>query len=53
MITVTGGEARVAMKQRCQNGFHGFRGVEKDTAQAIASWLLNKEFPAHVEGAKE
>lgn len=53
LITVTGGDAKVAMKQRCKNGFHGFRGVEKDTAQAIASWLLNKEFPSHVEGAKQ
>lgn len=53
LITVTGGEAKVTMKQRCKNGFHGFRGVERDTAQAIASWLLNKEFPAHVEGARQ
>jgi hypothetical protein len=53
MITVTGGEGRVTMKQKCKNGFHGFRGVERDTAQAIASWLQNKEFPAHVAGAKQ
>lgn len=52
MITVTGGEGKVATKQKCKNGFHAFRGVERDTAQAIASWLLNKEFPAHIEGAR-
>ncbi len=53
MITVTGGDWRVAMKQRCQNGFHAFLGVEKETAQAIASWLLNKEFPALVAGTEK
>ncbi len=53
MITVTGGEGRVAMKQKCKNGFHAFRGVEKETAQAIASWLQNKEFPTHIAGAKQ
>ena len=35
------------------NGFHGFRGVERETAQAIASWLQNKEFPALVEGTRK
>jgi len=53
IITVTGGEARVPTNMICQNGFHGFRGVQKDTAQAIVSWLLNKEFPALVAGAKQ
>lgn len=53
LITVTGGDGKVAMKYKCKNGFHGFRGVEPDTAQAIASWLQGKEFPAHVAGAKE
>lgn len=53
VITVTGGEGRVAAKQRCKNGFHAFRGVEKDTAHAIASWMQNKEFPARVAGARQ
>ncbi len=53
LITVTGGDGKVAMTQRCKNGFHGFRGVEEETAQAIASWLQNKEFPALVEGTKK
>lgn len=53
MITVTGGDGKVAMKQRCKNGFHGFRGVEKETAQAIASWLLGKEFQVLVEGTEK
>jgi len=53
LITVTGGDGKVAMKQRCKNGFHGFRGMQTDTAQAIASWLQNKEFPALVAGAKQ
>lgn len=53
LITVTGGDGKVAMKQKCHNGFHGFRGVEKETAQAIASWLQNKEFPALVEGTEK
>jgi hypothetical protein len=53
LITVTGGDGYVPMRHRCKNGFHGFRGVEKDTAQAIGSWLLQKEFPARVEGAKQ
>ncbi len=53
MITVTGGDGKVEMKQRCQNGFHAFRGVEKETAQAIASWLLGKEFPSLVAGTEK
>lgn len=54
IITVTGGDSRIKKKQQsCQDGFHGFSGVQKDTAQAIASWLLDKKFPALVEGAKQ
>lgn len=54
IITVTGGESRIKKKQQsCQDGFHGFSGVQRDTAQAIASWLLDKTFPALVEGAKQ
>lgn len=54
VITVTGGESRMKTKQQsCQDGFHGFKGVEKDTAQAIASWLLDKEFPALVKGVEQ
>lgn len=53
IITVTGGESRIKRKQdSCQDGFHGFSGAQRDTARAIASWLLNKEFPALVEGTK-
>lgn len=53
LITVTGGNGRVPMNETCQNGFHAFKGVQRETAEAIASWLLDKEFPALVEGAKE
>jgi len=54
IITVTGGESRMKKKQQsCQDGFHGIKGVQKDTAQAIVSWLLDKDFPAIVEGAKQ
>ena len=54
IITVTGGESRMKTKQQsCQDGFHGIKGVQKDTAQAIASWLLDKEFPALVKGAEQ
>lgn len=54
VIAVTGGESRMKQKQmRCQDGFHGFNGVQRDTAQAIASWLQGKEFPALVEGARQ
>jgi len=50
LITVTGGDGKVATQETCQNGFHRFKGVQRETAEAIASWLLNKEFPALVEG---
>jgi hypothetical protein len=53
LITVTGGMSKVAMKQICKNGFHGFRGVEKETANAIATWLQNREFPALVSGRSQ
>jgi hypothetical protein len=54
IITVTGGESRMKKKQQsCQDGFHGIKGVQKDTAQAIVSWLLGQEFPALVEGAEQ
>lgn len=53
MITVTGGEGRVTMRQKCKNGFRVFPGVEKETAQVIASWLQNKEFSTHIAGAKQ
>lgn len=52
VITVTGGVSRIKRKQQsCQDGFHGFKGVQRDAAQAIVSWMLNREFPALVEGA--
>lgn len=50
LITVTGGTSKVTMKVRCKNGFHGFRGVERETADAIAAWLQSKEFPSIVQG---
>lgn len=54
IITVAGGERRAKKKQNsCQDGFHGFSGVQKETAQAIADWLLDKEFPTLVEGPKQ
>jgi len=53
LITVTGGgELRARRNPNCQDGYHGFRGVQRDTAQAIASWLLGKDFPSLVEGPK-
>ena len=53
IITVTGGKSRMKNKQQsCRDGYHGFKGVQRDTAQAIVSWLLNKEFPTLIEGAK-
>lgn len=51
LITVTGGESRVSMKQLCKNGFHGFRGAERETAEAIAGWIRTREFPALIEAA--
>lgn len=38
MIAVTGGEARVAMKQRCQNGFHA--SLEKMTYNAVTGTVI-------------
>jgi alpha/beta superfamily hydrolase len=53
-ITVTGGVSRAKRKQQsCQDGYHGFKGMQKDTAQAIVSWLLDKEFPVLVEGVSQ
>ena len=53
VISVSGGDARLKTKQNsCQDGFHGFKGMQKDTAQAIVSWLLDEKFPTHVGGAK-
>ena len=52
LITVTGGEGKVTIKMRCKNGFHGFRGAERDTAEAIATWLLGKEFPSQVDAGR-
>jgi hypothetical protein len=54
VITVTGGASRAKRKQQsCQDGYHGFKGTQKDTAKAIASWLLGREFPLLVEGADQ
>lgn len=53
IITVTGGESKLKKKQHsCQDGFHGFRGAQKEAAQAIARWLRREEFPALVESKR-
>ena len=54
IITVTGGDKRLKKNEdSCKDGLHGFKGMEKDTAQAIVSWLLDEKFPTHVDGAKK
>lgn len=54
IITVTGGESKFKKKQQsCQDGFHGFRGMQKAAAQAIAKWLRGETFPLLVEGGRQ
>ena len=54
LITVTGGDSKLKKKSTsCQDGFHGFKGTEKDTAQAGVSWLLDEKFSSHIEGAQQ
>lgn len=49
LVTVAGGKAKLRRKvQSCQDGFHGFRGKQRETAQAIADWLQGREFPGIV-----
>ncbi len=54
LITVTGGISKIKKKSTsCQDGFHGFKGTERDTAQAVVNWLLDKQFSSHIEGAQQ
>lgn len=53
IITVSGGVSKMKKKQdSCQDGFHGFKGMQKDSAQAIAKWLRDEDFPALVEARR-
>lgn len=47
VILVSGGNGKDG-GQNCQNGFHSFSGLQKETATAIAGWVLGSDFPRAV-----
>lgn len=44
VILVSGGNGKDG-GQNCQNGYHTFAGLQKQTASAIAGWVLGSDFP--------
>jgi hypothetical protein len=51
VIVVTGGNMEKTGPGSCNAGPHAFRGLEKETASAIANWILGKEFARNIDGA--
>jgi hypothetical protein len=51
LILVTGGDIYRKREgaSRCQVGAHAFAGLEEETANAIAGWILGREYPQHIE----
>ena len=47
VILVSGGNGK-DRGNNCQNGFHAFAGLEKETATAIANWVLGRDFPGSI-----
>lgn len=50
VILVTGGNTKVTGSKSCQAGPHSFSGLEKETSDAIANWMLGKEFAKNIDG---
>ena len=47
VILVSGGNVR-EKGDSCQSGAHSFAGFEEETADAIAAWILGRDFPRKV-----
>jgi hypothetical protein len=47
VILVSGGSGK-DRGNNCQNGYHTFAGLQKETATAIAGWVLGRDFPGSI-----
>lgn len=48
VIVVSGGDTGSTGPGSCQNGAHSFRGLQEETATAIANWVLGEEFQSRI-----
>lgn len=47
VILVSGGNVK-EKGDSCQNGAHSFAGFEEETANAIAAWIMGRDFPRKI-----
>jgi hypothetical protein len=49
VILVTGGSMAKTGPGSCNAGPHSFRGLEEETASAIANWIFGRSFPGNID----
>lgn len=50
VILVSGGNLKVSGRNACSSGPHSYSGLERETAGAIANWMLRNEFATSIDG---
>ena len=48
VIEVSGGATGSNGPGDCQNGAHSFKGLQRETASAIAHWIRGEDIPARI-----